>query len=142
MQSERARGSSCLSTARECRLLRRDNVDSAEDESVLVTSLLTVSDVSVEMEKLLRLTEDRISVSSLDFCLQPQCCDSVRSGSMSKLDPSALSCILGFNYLISRRVKFCLHGPAQAEIKASGASVVIESTRALLLHPLSFLKYK
>lgn len=51
VQSEGGGGSSCLSTARECRLLRRDNVGIAEEESVLVTLLLTVSDVSVEIER-------------------------------------------------------------------------------------------
>lgn len=51
VQSERGGGSSCLSTARECRLLRRDNVGSAEEESVLVILLLTMSDVSVEIER-------------------------------------------------------------------------------------------
>lgn len=58
------------------------------------------------------------------------------------LIPTALSCILRCNYSICRPVTFCLRQPAQAEIKAWGASAVIELTRVLLLHSLSVLKHK
>lgn len=114
--------------ARECRLLHEEDAGGAEDKHVRVTLLLTASDASVEIEE---------HGSAARLCLQTLCWEAT-----SDLDPPELGCFLSFNYLIYRLVKFCLHKPAEAEIKASGASAVIEFTRAWLLDPLSFLKCK